>query len=100
MEFKRAKVEKVLPVASGTNERGEWKSQTIIVCEELPVPYPDRVRIDFKSDKIEQLKDIHDGDTVHVVWAADIAERRTEKDGREVVYISGYNRGHMIEKIQ
>ena len=99
MEFKRAKVEKILPVECGTSERGDWKSQSIVVCEELPVPYPDRVRIDFRGDKVDQLRDIHEGDVVHVVWTSGVTERTTMKDGREVHFMSGYHRGHLIERV-
>lgn len=87
------------PVESGESERGAWKMQSIVVCEELPVPYPDKVRIDFSGERVDQLESIKEGDTVHVIWAAGVTEREVERDGRKISYISGYNKGYVIEKL-
>lgn len=99
MEFKKARVEKVMPVETGTSERGEWTSQSIVVSEDLPMPYPDRVRVDFKGDKLAQLEGIKEGDTVHIIWTAGVSERKVERDGKVCVFITGYNRGFLIEKL-
>lgn len=100
MEFKKAIVEKVLPMESGVTKNGQpWQSQSVIVREDIPVQYPDRVRVKFGGDRVSMLENIHEGDAVRILWSAEVSEFQKEKDGQIVTFYSGYNYGFSIEKI-
>ena len=50
------KITKVMPVQTGTSEKGnEWKKQTIVVIDDDPnVAYPDEMVLDIWNDKIPE----------------------------------------------
>ena len=51
MEQRKFKVIEILALQSGTSERGEWKSQEVILEEVQNVQYPDRYLIRFSGEK-------------------------------------------------
>ena len=50
MEQRKFKVIEILALQSGTSERGEWKSQEVILEEDQNVQYPDRYLIRFSGE--------------------------------------------------
>ncbi len=51
------KITKVMPVQTGTSEKGnEWKKQTIVVMDDdRNVAYPDEIVLDIWNDHIPEL---------------------------------------------
>ena len=51
------KITKVMPVQTGTSEKGnEWKKQTIVVVDDdRNVAYPDEIVLDIWNDHIPEL---------------------------------------------
>ena len=81
MEEKTYKVIEVLEMQTGTSERGEWKSQEVIVEECAEVQYPDRWLLRLSGSGVDQLAQIKVGDVVKAQWASSVREWRT-KDGK------------------
>lgn len=77
------KVIKVLQMQQGTSERGQWKSQDIVVEAQQNVQYPDRYVLHFSGQAVDQLAGIREGMVVTAQWAASVREWKT-KDGREM----------------
>lgn len=93
MEEKTYKVIEVLQMQTGTTERGEWKSQEIIVEENAQVQYPDRWLLRFSGSGVDQLAQIKAGDVVTAQWASSV-RHFTTREGREV-----YQQEHRCWKI-
>ena len=83
MEQRKFKVIEILALQSGTSERGEWKSQEVILEEMQNVQYPDRYLIRFSGEKVEMLTDIKQDDIVSASWTASVRSYNT-KDGRKM----------------
>ena len=83
MEQRKFKVIEILALQSGTSERGEWKSQELILEEMQNVQYPDRYLIRFSGEKVEMLTDIKQDDIVSASWTASVRSYNT-KDGRKM----------------
>ena len=77
------KVIKVLPMQQGTSEKGQWRSQDIVVEAQQNVQYPDRYVLHFSGAAVDMLAGIGEGMTVTAQWAASVRGWKT-KDGREV----------------
>ena len=63
MEFTGLLIQK-LPVQSGTSQKGEWKSQDIII--ETVETYPKKIAINFYGDKINEIEKLNINDDVTV----------------------------------
>lgn len=85
MEKRTYKVLALLPMQSGTSERGEWKSQEVIVESTEQVQYPESFILRLSGDKVDQLKDIRVGDVVEAFWASNV-RKYTRKDGQGDAY--------------
>ena len=83
MEQRKFKVVEILALQSGTSERGEWKSQEVILEEMQNVQYPDRYLIRFSGEKVEMLTGIKQDDVVMASWTASVRNYNT-KDGRKM----------------
>ncbi len=83
MEQRKFKVIEILALQSGTSERGEWKSQEVILEEVQNVQYPDRYLIRFNGEKVEMLTGIKQDDIVSASWTASVRSYNT-KDGRKM----------------
>ena len=77
------KIKEILPIQSGTTERGTWQSQEVIVEENANVQYPNQLLLRFRGDKIQQLNGLKAGDVVEVMYASSV-RAYTTKDGRKV----------------
>lgn len=77
------KVIKVLPMQQGTTERGQWRSQEIVVEAQQNVQYPDRYLLHFSGAGVDMLSDIREGMQVTALWSANVREWKT-KEGRLV----------------
>ena len=97
MEQRKFKVVEILALQSGTSERGEWKSQEVILEEMQNVQYPDRYLIRFSGEKVEMLTDIKQDDIVSASWTASVRSYNT-KDGRKM-WAQSLN-GWKIEKVK
>ena len=97
MEQRKFKVVEILALQSGTSERGEWKSQEVILEEMQNVQYPDRYLIRFSGEKVEMLTDIKQDDIVSASWTASVRSYNT-KDGRKM-WAQSLN-GWKIEKVE
>ena len=97
MEQRRFKVVEILALQSGTSERGEWKSQEVILEEMQNVQYPDRYLIRFSGEKVEMLADIKQDDIVMASWTASVRSFNT-RDGRKA-YAQSLN-GWKITKVE
>ena len=75
------RVKKILPLQSGTNARGEWKSQEIIVEDLADVQYPNQLLLRCTGDRTATVKGIQEGDLVDVGYAATVRAFNTH-DGR------------------
>ena len=82
MEQRKFKVVEILALQSGTSERGEWKSQEVILEEVQNVQYPDRYLIRFSGEKVAMLADIRQDDIVTASWTASVRSFNT-RDGRK-----------------
>ena len=58
MEQRRFKVVEILALQSGTSERGEWRSQQVILEELQNVQFPDRYLVRFCGEKVAMLADL------------------------------------------
>ena len=96
MEQRKFKVIEILALQSGTSERGEWKSQEVILEEVQNVQYPDRYLIRFSGEKVEMLADIRQGDIVTASWTASVRSFNTH-DGK-TAYAQSLN-GWRIEPV-
>lgn len=76
------KVIEILELQSGVSERGEWKSQEVVLEAEQNVMYPDRYLVTLRGDRTEQLREISVGDRVTAVWTASVRDWMT-RDGRK-----------------
>ena len=63
MEFTGLLIQK-LPVQSGTSQKGEWKSQDIII--ETVETYPKKIAINFYGDKINEIEKLNINDDITV----------------------------------
>ena len=95
MEQRKFKVIEILALQSGTSERGEWKSQEVILEVVQNVQYPDRYLIRFNGEKVAMLADIRQDDIVTASWTASVRSFNT-RDGRKA-YAQSLN-GWKIEK--
>ena len=96
MEQRKFKVIEILALQSGTSERGEWKSQEVILEEVQNVQYPDRYLIRFSGEKVAMLADIRQDDIVTVSWTASVRSFNTN-DGK-TAYAQSLN-GWRIEPV-
>ena len=73
------KITKVMPLVTGTSEKGsEWKRQTIVVTDDDPnAAYPDEIVADIFNDKIPE-KELEVGQHVNVFYSM----RRKEINNR------------------
>ena len=64
MQF-QGRISKVLPIQTGTSQRGEWSRQDFIFefFENPTDRYADRVLLSVMNDRIKEY-DLHEGDTV------------------------------------
>lgn len=76
------KVIEILPLQQGTNERGVWQSQDVVLEVIDNVPYPDRFVVTFRGEKVKMLEGINIGDRVSACWSANVREWTT-RDGRK-----------------
>ena len=83
------KIIAVLPLATGTGAKGEWKKQTAVL--ETNDQYPKKVAFDMFNDKIQTLK-IGEEVTVHInidarewqgKWFNSVTAWRIERGGTE-----------------
>ena len=95
MEQRKFKVIEILALQSGTSERGEWKSQEVILEEVQNVQYPDRYLVRFSGEKVAMLADLKKDDIVTASWTASVRSFNT-RDGRKA-YAQSLN-GWKIEK--
>ena len=63
MEIKGQLIQK-LPVSSGTSQKGQWKSQEIIV--ETIETYPKKIAIEFFGDKVSEIDKLNINDQLTV----------------------------------
>lgn len=90
------KIVELLDLQQGQSERGEWKSQEVILEEVANVQYPDRFLVAFRGDKVEMLQGLQVGDHVVAHWSAMVRQYKT-KETQRVVYAQHLN-GWKIEK--
>ena len=72
MEQRRFKVVEILALQSGTSERGEWRSQQVILEELQNVQFPDRYLVRFCGEKVAMLADLKKDDIVTASWTASV----------------------------
>ena len=78
-------VKKVLPMQSGVSDRGEWKSQDIVVEELTPdVQYPNQYLLRLSGNNVNMLNGIAEGSKVEAMWYSRVREYKT-KDGRTML---------------
>lgn len=92
----RFKVEKLLPLQSGTGERGDWRSQEVVIVSTEQVQYPDRYLLRLSGTSVDQLDCISEGDAVEAQWASNV-RMFCRKDGT-LAYVQE-NRCWRITKI-
>ena len=97
MEQQQFKVISMLAPQSGVSERGEWRSQEIILEEVANVQYPDQYLVTFRGDKVDMLKGIKAGDTVTAHWSAYVRSYKS-KDGLRDMHAQQLN-GWKIENV-
>lgn len=95
MDQKQFKVIQLLPLQQGVSERGEWKSQEVILEECQNVRFPDRFLVRFPGEMTPLLAGLKVGDVVVASWSAYVREFTT-KDGRKIY--SQVNSGWQITK--
>ena len=95
MEQRRFKVVEILALQSGTSERGEWRSQQVILEELQNVQFPDRYLVRFSGEKVAMLDGIRKDDVVTASWTASVRSFNTH-DGK-TAYAQSLN-GWRIEK--
>ena len=95
MEQRKFKVIEILALQSGTSERGEWRSQQVILEELQNVQYPDRYLVRFSGEKVAMLDGIKKDDVVTASWTASVRSFNTH-DGK-TAYAQSLN-GWRIEK--
>ena len=83
MEFTGLLIQK-LPVQSGTSQKGEWKSQDIII--ETVETYPKKIAINFYGDKINEIEKLNINDDVTIT--ANVESR--EYNGKWYTKVSGW----------
>ena len=81
MEQRRFKVVEILALQSGTSERGEWRSQQVILEELQNVQFPDRYLVRFCGEKVAMLADLKKDDVVTASWTANVRSFNTH-DGK------------------
>lgn len=72
------KVIKKLQLQQGTSERGEWRSQDVIVEAQQNVQYPDRYLLHFAGSAVDKLATVDEGMTVTAQWSANVREYTTK----------------------
>jgi len=83
------RIENKLPLQSGVSSRGEWRKQEFII--ETQQQYPKKVCISCWGDKIDELEQIQEGESIKVSiniesreyngrWYTDIKAWRIEKN--------------------
>jgi len=83
------RIENKLPLQSGVSSRGEWRKQEFII--ETQEQYPKKVCISCWGDKIDELEQIQEGESIKVSiniesreyngrWYTDIKAWRIEKN--------------------
>lgn len=78
-------VKKVLAMQSGVSDRGEWKSQDIVVEELTPdVQYPNQYLLRLSGNNVNMLNGIAEGCKVEAMWYSRVREYKT-RDGRTML---------------
>lgn len=73
------KVIKLLPLQQGVSERGEWKSQEVVVeATDQNVQYPDRFLLHLSGSAVEQLAGIGEGMLVEAQWSYSVRKYITK----------------------
>ena len=67
------KLIKVLPEISGQSQRGPWSKQEFVL-ETLDASYPKKVCLTAWGDKVADLKQFGDGDTIKASFSAESRE--------------------------
>ena len=83
---KTFKVVKLLPLQSGTSERGDWRSQDVVIESTEQVQYPDRFLLHLSGGAVDQLQGISEGDIVEAMWSSNVRSF-TRKDGSGETYM-------------
>ena len=91
---KTFKLVKLLPLQSGTSERGDWRSQDVVIESTEQVQYPDRFLLHLSGNAVDQLASLHEGDVVEALWASNV-RTFNRKDGT-----TAYVQEHRCWKIQ
>lgn len=78
--MKQYKVITILPMQSGTSERGNWRSQELIIESTEQVQYPERFLLHLSGTAVDQMNGIKEGDIVEALWAGNVRSF-TRKDG-------------------
>ncbi|WP_080240207.1 DUF3127 domain-containing protein [Spirosoma rigui] len=67
------KLIKVLPEVSGQSQKGPWSKQEFVL-ETLDASYPKKVCLTAWGDKVADLKQFGDGDTIKATFSAESRE--------------------------
>ena len=67
------KLIKVLPEVSGQSQKGPWSKQEFVI-ETLDASYPKKVCLTAWGDKVADLKQFADGDTLKATFSAESRE--------------------------
>lgn len=67
------KLIKVLPEVSGQSQKGPWSKQEFVI-ETLDASYPKKVCLTAWGDKVADLKQFGDGDTLKATFSAESRE--------------------------
>lgn len=84
-------VKKILPLAQGSSERGEWKKQEFVI-ETVSAQYPKQICLNVWGDKVDELSRFNVDDQVKVYfniesrefkerWYTDLRAWRIEREG-------------------
>ncbi|MBO5823328.1 MAG: DUF3127 domain-containing protein [Prevotella sp.] len=78
-------VKKVLAMQSGVSDRGEWKSQDLVVEELTPdVQYPNQYLLRLSGNNVNMLNGIVEGCKVEAMWYSRVREYKT-RDGKTML---------------
>ena len=67
------KLIKVLPEVSGQSQKGPWSKQEFVI-ETLDASYPKKICLTAWGDKVSDLKQFADGDTLKATFSAESRE--------------------------
>lgn len=79
MNEKIYRVIEILPLQEGVSQRGEWKSQQIVVEEKVALPHPDRFLLRFSGEHVDLLTGTKVGDEIKALWTNTVRSFTTSK---------------------